>query len=1184
MATPLISTANLGSWDYYIMSDNTAIWRAMNGLASWFGGQGGLIQNAAWMGALMLLVLATFNAAIRKSSAGAAQIGGWFFFMTTMGMTGTANIINIYSGTITTVANVPALVLVPASMFSKAGYKVFTTMETAFQATTGSYMSISQNAFVGPLDLLLALRSPKLPAAIPALNQTLVQVVYDCGENPDATAAATVSLKDAPDILAWFKTYGRTSGITTIYTETDTTGAGTISSCGNAFIYLDTQYAALAAGNTALTSFLNAETKKRNPQTTSGLWGASNLTNSFDFVVGAATGMTQTSLQFTKNALTAGTVTYTMDCIKSAGMMTTPENCQSGAMALADSMERYKTDAAMAGSGFLKTMFTSMGFLQVMFFALFPFIALYGLIVVNKTLSVFGSYILFGIWAQSWLLVVAPIQSYIQTSVVDEMNRIVATSHGVTMANMMAVYQELSTKLALAGDLMANSQMLSLALLSGSIYAMTGMVGKWSGSQHHDGSMLQQKVSESAPIIKNNPMISAGAMSTSGSSGGGSITSLDSIGSTNYALDTSFIKSRSETSNLTNTEAQTHQRAKQFAASLNKTAGFNVSEKEAASILHSMDAVYGGSAGISAGIAKDLVGSIFKGKSLSPQQAAAAEKTAMQAQGQAVSKLAAKDDGFIAKLSSNDSEVKAQAWASVADTAMDVLTVGAVGLEIASGVGAPAAGATMAASAVAKKGVVESVKGFIRGRSKDPTHAGENAAIRALGKGRDIAAGIADAVAGNTDASMKAAFNDSYKKTFGSEASKSTSKDEKRSATQTDGVVDAYNTGKAKSFSQSAGQGVTDIAKMTLTNDGLNRMAVNGTDGQSGDALRKNAALTAANIRNGQLLKSNGSRFSNEEIAQADKAVTTMMSGHATISNDPNVNAASIDSFKKNVLFEQVLTGQVSGSFGQGNGLSRGANIATTQPNTVSTDSHPAVAATKGHWAKSNVAPNAPRNESREKFDLNKWGDGDDPANQQRAQQATKAGMRWVPGRKGSDAVEGSTRLAPDQSQAFVNLPQNVNRAGVGGDFANGKDGTTEFQRVAQSVVDKGVVAQQKDYQKALPADQALEKLDPSASNRFSERDNTIKNVVAAGAAVTAVAGVAGEILRHAPTPQSSQSTGGARTRQGPRPGKNKQAIPASPAPATPVHQPAPPAPPPSKVQAAREAAQQATNRTTPES
>ena len=80
-----ISNANIGNWDYYIFSDNVGIWRALNGLAAWFNSSGPLLQGAAWLGALIILAMAIFGAAVKKSTVSGGVLGTWFFFMSNDG-------------------------------------------------------------------------------------------------------------------------------------------------------------------------------------------------------------------------------------------------------------------------------------------------------------------------------------------------------------------------------------------------------------------------------------------------------------------------------------------------------------------------------------------------------------------------------------------------------------------------------------------------------------------------------------------------------------------------------------------------------------------------------------------------------------------------------------------------------------------------------------------------------------------------------------------------------------------------------------------------------------------------------------------------------------------------------------------------------------------------------------------
>lgn len=1120
----LISTANLGTWDYYIMSDNVAIWRVLNGLAAWFAANNGMIQSAAFMGALICLALFLFNAAAHSKSIGAGTLGVWFFFMSGMGMTGQAQVTNIYTNQVTIINNVPALALVPASMFSTAAYKMFKTMETAFSGVTPSYMSVDQNAFVGPIDILMSLRSPTFPNYVPYLNKTLVQVVHDCYQNPTGGASPT-SIDNAPDALAWLVTYGRPTGLTKIYSEFDTTGQGTMSDCASALTYIDTEYTNLAnggsSGSASMASFLNAETTKKNPQAANGSWTGGAISSSWNALFGSVAGLTQTAQQFSKNALTATTIQNTMDCLSQSGMLTTPEACQAGAIAMADGKERWKTEAAMAGSSFLKTMFTSMGFLQILFFALFPFIAIYGLVVVNKTATVFGGYVLLGIWSQSWMIVVAPIQSYIQTSIVDDMTKALSLSHAVTVANMGTIYDQLSTKLAVASDMMANAQMLSLALLSGSVYAMSSLASKWNGGGHNDSSLLQNKPVDSAPLYKNNS--SLGTVGSIRNDHGGTTSTLDEAGASGMSIATTFMANQGQGSSHDRSRMTSEQRANALVAGIKKETGYTLSKEDAASIIKSSDAQTQFTGAISAGVAGDIVKGMMAGgalKGLAGNQLAAATRTVQKAEGEAIKQLAAKDAGFISKLSSADAEVRGEAWGQVAEAAVTALTVGAMAVELATGIGALAEPATLAAGVALRAGIGAAVKKGVSSRTK---HAGAAAAKKessVMGALKDLPGAVAAGVSGNVDAMAKAVMSDGIKKSNSYSASKKNSTGTGVSVNETDGLTKAVTGATTDRYTQSASVGETSTTSITLDHASLTKMAAAGFNGKTSDQIRQQAATTAAMYRTDQIRKKDGSAFTAQEKARADQFVATAMMGHSS-------GDAGVDQFKRNVLFEQALTNQVNGSLGTGPGIPVGANF-TNEGQPVAVAGTNAVAPTKGHWQKDKAGKH--HDPKQDAFTLRQWGDGEDPNNKAGKAAAAKAGMHWVPGTAGHAATDGTMRLQPaSEAQAGVNT--HVNGGGIGATMANGQ-GSQAFQRTAQ-IVDTADRALEGLGRKAITAEQALGQFSPEALKEFGvTRDDTGHYIMAAGAAkVTAdMAGAIIEKIRgggqdaaHAPTTSSTE-------------------------------------------------------------
>ena len=906
----LISTTNLGSWDYYIFSDNVGIWRAMNGLAAWFGASGGMIQGAAWLGALLLLAITLFAAATHKPGLGAGPLGIWFFFMTLMGTTGTANVFNIYTGQVTVIANVPALALIPASVFSKGAYKVFTSMDTAFQGVNGSYMSISQNGFMGPLEILLSLRSPALSNATPALNLTLTQVVHDCAIDPNGTPPP-VAMSASHDMLNWLVTYGRQSGLTTIYNDANPEGLAM--GCGAALAYVDNQYEIMASGSTPLLNFVNSSTTAKNPQDSRGLWRANNIVNSYDMLIGQASNVQQTATQFTKNALVASTVTYTMDCLSQSGSITSPETCAVAAIPNADTMSRFQTESTMNASGFLKTMFTSMALLQALFFALFPIIALYGLIVVQSTAKIFGGYIFFGIWCQSWLLVVAPIQSYIQTSIVDEMSKITAGDGGMTLANSMQLYTKLATKLAIASDIMASSQMLSLALLSGSMVALSSLAGRWSGEKHVDTSKVQLDPAKTAPMVQNVSGVSQqGIVDKSGNSiilgtgaGAGKASVTSSVSTTQGSTKGSEVSSGSS-----------KDKSSEWTLGLAKSSGFAISRDQATQVAKSLSAVdtwKGTVSGIPAALGafgKHLLADHNKGAPATPEQQAKMDKLQQDSIASATATLAAKDSGFLTNImGKNGREAQADAAGTLLDVAGGVMLAGSVVLT--GGAALAAAPGAMAARQLAKEAIKTGIKEVGKAEAKVLAAGGVGAAVVAKNASTmgAIALGgaalVSSALNGNFAAMYSTAVTEDLKQTTTGSTGKKLTRGSNATAAQADKIGQSYSVAQRESESNSKSSGETQIASLVLDQGTLFRAATAGVDGQSPETTRENASLRIAQLRATQ---------TNEQQRLATSFANNAMAGWKVSDFGDGTKAQEITDFMKNVFYEHASVQNVTGT------------------------------------------------------------------------------------------------------------------------------------------------------------------------------------------------------------------------------------------------------------------------------
>jgi hypothetical protein len=257
---------------------------------------------------------------------------------------------------------------------------------------------------------------------------------------------------------------------------------------------------------------------------------------------------------------------------------------------------------------------------------------------------------------------------------------------------------------------------------------------------------------------------------------------------------------------------------------------------------------------------------------------------------------------------------------------------------------------------------------------------------------------------------------------------------------------------------------------------------------------------------------------------------------------------AGLDQFKKNVMFEQALTNSVNNSLGSsGPGIPVGANF-TNGMKVESVPDKPAVAATKGHWAK-NGKQQTPKDEA---LTLKKWGDGGDPQNKA-ASGAAKEGLHWVPETAAQAGSEGGLRLQ-DESQAHANVNTTAPAGGIGAGMENGKGGAA-FQAVEARIIPSADKALELQKNAALPADTALAKLSPTGVAEFDDKKTAVIGWVAA-AGVAKVAGDVVDGLLNGGGAGSPASTGGATAGQpAPAPGKGRApATPASPAQRTPLN------------------------------
>jgi hypothetical protein len=462
----------------------------------------------------------------------------------------TVQVTDVYSGSTVNVANIPLLIAVPASIFTTGSYKLFQSAETAYSSTNGSYQGVSTSGYVMPLKLLFSLRKG-VEKSNPYLSATLQQFIIDCIPGSSVNMS---TFRDSADFVDYLLTNSRPSGLTTFYTDAAT--QGTAMACPDAVTSIQNTIDAYMA-SAQLKRLINENARERNPTNASGFdiddveaAYTNNIASAFNSSAVTVPGAVQGAGQFMKNALFYATVTDTFKCMDSAGSQSDYNLCN---ITLNQGMEPWKADATAQGSMFAKMALPAMIFLQLMFFGFAPLVILYSFFLGAGSVGLYVKFLGFGVWTMSWLPFSAVIQMYIQNNVTDKLAAL--QTKAVTAGNYEAfMYDVLSTRLALASDLLAATPMVTLALLSGSIYGMSSLAGRWSGRDYMDEKNV------APPHVKTDAEVAIGSGVTAAMRDGGQMFSTQVAGlnkglsiSTGQVYSTALSNAQAEVKTTTET-------------------------------------------------------------------------------------------------------------------------------------------------------------------------------------------------------------------------------------------------------------------------------------------------------------------------------------------------------------------------------------------------------------------------------------------------------------------------------------------------------------------------------------------------------------------------------------------------------------------------------------------------------
>ena len=232
-------------------------------------------------------------------------------------------------------------------------------------------------------------------------------------------------------------------------------------------------------------------------------------------------------------------------------------------------LETSRMQEAIEGETFLHFMMTAMNALMYVFYALFP---LAMVVMVTKGAQAFtylGGYLLFGVWIYSWMPVAVTINFTTMASIIEQYT-LMAVSHPLSISTNHTYLTLAMDAISTGSNLLAATPLITLAVVSGSIFAMTSVASSAAAPTGAAAAAARQQT----PAYGNNTTIMGNSASKYDVPDHNAITfsskhTSDQMGHTQYSVQ------KASQNALASATALTEQRTQQFATSIADFAGSN---------------------------------------------------------------------------------------------------------------------------------------------------------------------------------------------------------------------------------------------------------------------------------------------------------------------------------------------------------------------------------------------------------------------------------------------------------------------------------------------------------------------------------------------------------------------------------------------------------------------------------
>jgi len=244
---------------------------------------------------------------------------------------------------------------------------------------------------------------------------------------------------------------------------------------------------------------------------------------------------------FMKDLMLSSMVRATIGC----GAPVNEESFRLCLTTMTDAIEQSRVQNAAAASGFQKIMIPAMNMFLFLFYAMSPLIAVVIAASGMMGLSIAGKYMLFGVWAHSWLPVAVVIDYFMEASVKQELHNF-STAYLNGNFDGTRFYDILADHISVASDLLAATPLVTLAIISGSMYSITSVAGRMGTRDHVDETKAAPTTLKQNPLMTNSydSQSYAGVGSGTVAQRGGQVSLLsDQAQEQSHRLDASMVRS-----------------------------------------------------------------------------------------------------------------------------------------------------------------------------------------------------------------------------------------------------------------------------------------------------------------------------------------------------------------------------------------------------------------------------------------------------------------------------------------------------------------------------------------------------------------------------------------------------------------------------------------------------------------